>query len=279
MRRRKNKNSDDNLTSLLSAIERQAVVPDAEFLKQLRERSAQEFTSCASNLSAKPSKSIRVAAMRSMIMRNPWTRLAAVAAVLIACGIGLVLWRTTGTGIALADVLARVEQVKAFRCKGISKSTSETPTGKPSLWEMHSDILESKEYGVRLTHQELDPNGAKTSLTETYFNFGKKIVTTVDHAEKRYIRAELNDFMAQQIQKEFSRYSDLAGFLKEIIACKYESIGRSTVDGVDVEVSSPQMPTTAARGHPGSQMRRPTERYGSMSRHACLCDTRALLTA
>jgi hypothetical protein len=251
MRRRKNRNPDENLTSLLSAIERQAVAPDPELLKQLRERSAREFTTRASDLSATPSKSIRVAAIRSMIMKSPWTKLAVAAAVLIACAVGLSLWRGTGSGIVLADVLARIEQVKAFRCKGMSKSTSETPTGEPFLWELRTEILESKEYGIQLSHWQLDPNGVRTSRTETYFDVAEKIVTTVDHAAKRYIRAELDDFMAQQIKKEYGRYSDPAGFLREIIACKYESIGRSTIDGADVEAFLATDPNYSRHWPPG----------------------------
>jgi hypothetical protein len=189
--------------------------------------------------------------MWRLVMRSPLAKLAVAAAVLIACGIGLSLWRTTGSGIALADVLARVEQVNAFRCKGTSKSTSETPTGKPLLWELRTEILVSKEYGILLRHWQPDPNGARTSRTETYFDVAKKIVTTVEHAAKRYIRAELDDFMAQQIQKEFSRYSDPAGFLREIVACKYESIGRSTVDGVDAEGFRSTDPNCSRQGPPG----------------------------
>ena len=37
------------------------------------------------------------------IMKSRITKLAAAAVIIIACGIGLSLWRTTGSGIALAD--------------------------------------------------------------------------------------------------------------------------------------------------------------------------------
>src|SRR4030042_3708244 len=52
-----------------------------------------------------------------IIMKSPITKLATAAIVIIACVIGLSLWRTTGSGIALADVLAQIEKVKAFRSK------------------------------------------------------------------------------------------------------------------------------------------------------------------
>jgi len=170
------------------------------------------------------------------IMKSPLTRLAAAAAVVIACVIGLSLWRTTGSGIALADVLARVEQVKAFQCKGIIKRTSESRAGKPHVWEVHSINLESKECGSKATHEEIDPNGARTSFAETYFVPTKKILIYINHIEKRYIRTELDDWVVPLMQKEFlDRYSKPATLLKEIAACKYQSIGRSTIDGIDVE--------------------------------------------
>ncbi|HNS22932.1 MAG TPA: hypothetical protein PKH24_20705 [Sedimentisphaerales bacterium] len=186
------------------------------------------------------------------IMKSPLAKLAVAVAVLIACAIGLFLWRTTGSGIALADVLARVEQVRAFQCKGIIKRTSESPAGKPHVWEVHSINLESKECGSKATHKEIDPNGARTSFAETYFVPTKKILIYINHIEKRYIRTELDDWVVPLMQKEFlGRYSNPGTFLKEIVACKYESTGRSTVDGIDVEGFRTTDPNCARDGGSG----------------------------
>src|SRR4030042_5427832 len=46
-----------------------------------------------------------------IIMKSPLTKLAVAAVVVIACLIGPSLWRTTGSGIALAEGVARIEQV------------------------------------------------------------------------------------------------------------------------------------------------------------------------
>jgi hypothetical protein len=233
---RKNKNSDENFTSLLSAIERQAVAPDPELLKQLRERSAQEFTTRASNLSANPPKSIRVAAMRSMIMKSPWTRLAAAAALVIACVIGLSLWRTTGSGIALADVLARVERVekvKAYGFKWTMKVSNDNPNN-PYNYEGHNTDLISQEYGWKHTYEERDPNGGQRAFQETYFLPQKNTRIEIIPGQKKYSRIELDDAYVQRQQKHDLESRDPLLYLRDILKYRYESLGRSTIDGVEV---------------------------------------------
>jgi len=169
------------------------------------------------------------------VMKNPSARLAIAAVVTIACLIGLSLWRTTGSGIALADVLARVEQVKAFRCTGSVSMTGEAAPGKPYQWQIRYICLKSAEYGVRARQEQVDPNGSLTLFGETYLYPQKKILIQIGHAAKKYTRTELDDAELQRMQKELGRYSDPGGFLKEIVACRHESLGRSTIDGIEVE--------------------------------------------
>ena len=57
----------------------------------------------------------------STIMRSPITKLAAAAVIIIACSTGIMLWKSTGSGIALADMLARLEQAKAVKYKSTFK--------------------------------------------------------------------------------------------------------------------------------------------------------------
>ncbi|MBN1360512.1 MAG: hypothetical protein JW993_07970 [Sedimentisphaerales bacterium] len=168
-------------------------------------------------------------------MKSPSTKLAVAAAVIIACVIGLSLWKTTGSGVALADVVARIEQVKAFRCKTTRKLIHEAPAGKPPIWQIHDDRLVSKEYGSIVKFEQLDPNGERANLSDLYFNPATNIMVLVAHTQKRYIRTQLDSWLAQQMQKEVGRYGDAVAVLKEIAASKYESIGRSTIDGIEVE--------------------------------------------
>jgi hypothetical protein len=229
---RKNKNSDENFTALFSAIDRQALVPDQEFLRQLRERSAGEFTAGAPDGSTNTPKSIRIAALGRIIMKSPLTRLAVAAAVIVACVIGLSLWRTTGSGIALADVLARVEKAKAVRYKSTVQSskkvTGEDPN-KPYNFGGHSTLLISREYGQKWD-TEPDPNSGESRF-EAYVLPAKRTLIFIWAKEKKYRRTEFDDRWAEQWQMK----NDPATLVKRILKFKYESLGRSTIDGIEVE--------------------------------------------
>jgi hypothetical protein len=173
--------------------------------------------------------------MWRFVMKSPLTKLAVAAAVVVACAIGLSLWKATGSGIALADVLARLEKVKAFGCKGTIKAAGHTTPDKPYQWEMYYTILTSQEHGLKVRREAPGPNGEKVLFGEAYFEPQTKTFVQIAHTEKKYTRTELDDTEIRRGQKEFSRYTDPRGFLQEIMACKYESLGRSTVDSIDAE--------------------------------------------
>jgi len=92
--------------------------------------------------SAQPEPNIGRAIMKSRTMR-----FAAAAVIVLACVIGLSLWRTTGSGIALADVLAQTEQVKAYKYNLIFELTGNELPEKPYHSETRGTSLNSEEYG------------------------------------------------------------------------------------------------------------------------------------
>jgi len=149
--------------------------------------------------------------------------------------IGLSLWRTTGSGIAIADVLARVEQAKAWRNKGSYTGTEQLPSGEVRRFETRYSGLTSREYGYRSHAQRPDPNGGWLPGRELYLSPQKKAFIWISPTEKRYTRLKWDDAEAQRQQKELIQWSEPSAYLKGIMACKYESLGRSTIDGVDVE--------------------------------------------
>jgi hypothetical protein len=232
---RKNKNSDENFTSLLSAMDRQAVPPDQEFLKQLRERSAREFASGAPDVFVNTPKSIHIAALRSIIMKSPITKLATAAVVIIACLIGLSVWRGTESGIALADVLARIEQVKAVRYKWTNEIAHHIDPDKPYHVEIRATSLNSGEYGTKSNQEWLDPNGGESTFAEEYFLPQKKMTIGIVPKQKKYTRKEFDDGWVERMQKANPDIKDPLAFLKGILKYKYESLGRSTMDGIEVE--------------------------------------------
>jgi len=170
------------------------------------------------------------------IMKSPLTKLAAAAVVVIACGIGLSLWRTTGSGIALADVLARVEQVKAYRFTRSMYFWREKVTGKdPNKPYMRATFLISQEYGWRGKTEHLDPNGGESTFNEYWILPQKNTTIAISHKEKKYTRKERDDGFFERIQKANSSITDPHTFLEQMLKTKYESLGRSTMDGIAVE--------------------------------------------
>jgi len=169
-----------------------------------------------------------------IIMKNPLTKVAIASVLTIACLTGLFFWKSTGSGIALADVLARVEQVKSFRCKGSVTENGQIAPGKPYQFEVRSTFLMSREYGCKVNAETPDPNGGWMPYVEMYLSDEKKTCVQIAHTEKKYVREEL-DYFAETQRNQEEDWSDPGALLKAIMACKYENLGQSTIDGVKVE--------------------------------------------
>jgi len=169
-----------------------------------------------------------------IIMKSPLTKIAIAAVIIIACAIGLSLWRTTGSGIALADVLARMEQVKAygFKCS-VKINNYEEYSVKIKNYEERSTVLISQEYGSKTTYEFLDPNGGQSKFQETYFLPQKKIRIEIAPNKKKYSRIELDDMNVQR-QQEREKQDNSLSHLRRMLTKKYESLGRSTIDGIEV---------------------------------------------
>jgi hypothetical protein len=166
--------------------------------------------------------------LREYIMKNPITKLAVAAVVIIACLIGVSFWRTSGSGIALADVLARIEQVKAVRYKWTNEIAHHIDPNKPYYVEIRATSLNSQEHGRKSNWEWLDPNGGESTFSEEYFLPQKKTTISIQPKQKRYTRTEHDDARVEQMQ------DDPRACLKEILKYKYQSLGRSTMDGIEV---------------------------------------------
>lgn len=177
-------------------------------------------------------------------MKSPIAKLAAAALIIIACLIGLFLWRTTGSGIALADVLAQIEKVKTFRYKLIFKLTGHEAPDKPYYSETRGTSLNSEEYGWKRIWERLDPNGGDSTFIEDYFLPQKKTRIEITPKQKKYSRAELDDTQVERLQKG-GIGRDPVAFLKKIVGSKYKSLGIETIDGNEVEVFQTKDPNWA----------------------------------
>jgi hypothetical protein len=166
-------------------------------------------------------------------MKSPITKLAIAAAVVIACAIGLSFWRITGSGIALADVLAQIEKVKSVRWQWSYKITGGDPNTYKPYNESRATWLTSQEYGSKSTWEVLGPDGEWSQHREMYTLPRKKTAIHIYPTERMYFYQELEDAHVEQM-KEDNIAGDPLGILKGILETKYESLGRSTMDGVEV---------------------------------------------
>jgi hypothetical protein len=94
--------------------------------------------------------------------------------------------------------------------------------------------LISQEYGSKSTAGEPDPNGGQSTIfQETYFLPQKNIRIEIIPGQKKYSRIELDDMYVGRQQKLNLQREPLF-YLRNFLKYKYESLGKSTIDGIEV---------------------------------------------
>jgi len=166
------------------------------------------------------------------IMKSPVTKLVAAAVIILACLIGLSLWRNTGSGIALADVLTRLEQVKAVKYETTFKVFGSKDPNK-LLVDSRYTMLMSQEYGSKAIIENRDPNGEEiTAAIKCNYPHQKLREIVIGYTKKTY-KHRVIDIQTQDEQSQSQE--DSLSSLKEVLNSNHENIGRSIVDGVEVE--------------------------------------------
>jgi outer membrane lipoprotein-sorting protein len=168
------------------------------------------------------------------IMKSRLTKLAVAAAVIIVVVLsGLPFLGKKGPGIALADVLAKVEQARAFMYKMKITVTGNMTPGMPTgRQEMEGTITISNEYGMKMEMDIIDPNTGKKMTQQMYVLPDQKVILVMMPEMKQFARMELNDDLLARIKKQ---NNDPREMIKRIIGCKYTELGQSVIDGVKVE--------------------------------------------
>ena len=170
---------------------------------------------------------------RRIIMKSPITKLAAAAVIIIAVifAINHFVGPVNVTGVALADVLERIEQAHAYMYTMKMKMTLAGDM-MPGLQETTIVATVSNEYGVRWDWDSADPNTGEKVSQHIYVVPEQKIVVTIIPEKKQYIRMEFDD---QLLAKMKQQNNDPREMIKQIMGCKYTELGRSVIDGVEVE--------------------------------------------
>jgi len=233
MNSKKEKNSDEQFSLLLSSLKSETIAPDSKFLNELREQSAKEFQDSALYGSASSDESTNII-FRRIIMKSRLTKLAVAAAVIVLVVlVGLPFLRNKGTGVVLANVLAKVEQAKAFMYRMKMTMTVSMLSGMPArTQEMQGVIIISNEYGMKMEMDMTDPSTGKKITQQMYFVPDQKIAVSVIPEMKRYMQMEFDDDLLARTKKQ---NNDPRERIKQIMSSEYKQLGRSVIDGVEVE--------------------------------------------
>ncbi len=161
---------------------------------------------------------------REHIMRNRMVQLATAAVILAAVSIGLYHLGVSpdGASVAWGEVLAKVEDVPVVTYK--MKLTMTYPQGRQ--WVDESDVYASREHGSRI-----DSYMEGQLYMIKYFVPARKVVYIVHPQLKRYMERTLSDEQAEGMQEQ----QDPRQWLKRILTQDHAKLGRSEIDGVEVE--------------------------------------------
>jgi hypothetical protein len=168
-----------------------------------------------------------------LIMRSRTIKLAAAAVIIIAVLLGIHIF--DGSSIALADVLAKVEQVMAYMYKMNMKMKMSGFMG-PNVPAMNMDmemtVTISSAFGMKAETITGDPNTGETTRQTTYIIPGEKIAVTLMPDKKKYMQIELGDEMFAKMKKQ---NRDPREMIKQMMGSEYTELGRSTIDGIQVD--------------------------------------------
>ncbi len=170
--------------------------------------------------------------VRRITMKNPLAKLAIAAAVIIIGALAFIMWTGTGPGIALADVLTRIEEVSAYMYQTSMTHSRQGDAEKSRTLEGHATTLISQDHGMKARMERIDPNTGESRLQEIYMLPQKKTMIMISPSEKKYMRMEFDDAL---LEKKLKENNDPRAMLKQVLKCDYKSLGRSTIDGIEVE--------------------------------------------
>ena len=173
--------------------------------------------------------------IRSIIMKSPITKLAAAAVIIIAVilGINHFIGPVNVTSVALADVLVRIEQAKTFAYKMTITVTGVMMPGTPAKEKQtEATIIISSEYGMKMESTTVDANSGEQTIQQMYMIPNDGVMVMVMPGQKKYIRMEFSEDLLARMKKQ---NNDPRETVKQIMSCDYTELGRSKIDGIEVQ--------------------------------------------
>jgi len=167
-------------------------------------------------------------------MKSKITQLAAAAVIIIGVFAVINSYMGTGSSVALADVLEKIEQVQAFMYRMKMTMTGNMmpnmPTGKQ---EMQGTVIISNEYGMKMDVTMTNADTGQHMMTQQmYIIPDQKVMLMVIPEQKKFTRMEFDDDLLSRMKKQ---NNDPREMIKQIMSCEYTDLGRSVIDGIEVE--------------------------------------------
>jgi len=164
------------------------------------------------------------------IMKHGPARLAAAAVILISVLVLISVFVGTNKNVALAGVLDKVEQARAFMYKmDMTMTGSMMPGGKH---EVQGTMIISDEYGMKWEMGIPNPNTGEKTTTEVYILPDQKVRIALIPEQKKYQRMEFDDDWLASMKRD---KNDPRETLKRMMDCNYTELGRKEIDGIEVE--------------------------------------------
>ncbi len=170
--------------------------------------------------------------IRRLIMKSSIAKIAVAAAIVVVAVAAWSLWTGTQPAVALADVLARVEQVQAFAYKITMHVKGQMQDSKSLNTNMEGSALIANGYGMRMDMSMTDPNTGMEMDQQMYMLPERNMMMVVMPKMKKYMRMELDDSMFEKMRKQ---NNDPRIMIRQVLNCQYQDLGKSVVDGVEVE--------------------------------------------
>jgi len=98
--------------------------------------------------------------------------------------------------------------------------------------KMDIEVLTSNDGSMRMVMTTIDAKTGKVlSTNETYVIPQEKVMTTVIHDQKKYVKAEFKDDMLIRMKKQ---NNDPREMIKKMLETNYTNLGKAEIDGVEV---------------------------------------------
>jgi len=173
-----------------------------------------------------PSKQTESISTWPAVIKSPIAKLAVAAVMIIAAFVALNIVGRSG-GVVWAQVLDNITRVPAFAYR-MNMDIKDMP-GMPAEKTMKLEIeaLVSQDYGMRM-NSYMDGK----LVAKIYVLVPEGRVISVHPEQKTYVRARLTDKLFEEVQKD---NGDPRKMVEEFMKYGYVELGRSIIDGIEVE--------------------------------------------